>query len=345
MVLIAAKSIFISLDLFLFLRYNIPICFLPDFQYHNELNHQVLALIHRFIKSIRSKNILFVIDQVKIDTEIFKVMGAENESCLYFASSEKIESCDKVTKLFNFYLPLDLNEFKDTALIYIGPHEKLAVDFGCIFFNFESLCIDSKNNLCFNASISRELAKRSKLIDSISCFDHVGILVENPNVKLHVDTAQYIQNMCASNDIIADIIYVGRLNEMKIGNFPDIEFFIHLSCSGRSSFSFIKPIVSPLEFICAKFNLDFWNNQHLRDFESFLAFCDSNKEIFLKNYSEDIDLNGKLVIKSFHELSTQLLSTRKNYSYTGLQISPSFQEMRLHKGANGNSTYYDYESN
>ena len=31
------------------------------------------------------------------------------------------------------------------------------------------------------------------MIDSIFCFDHVGILIENPNIRLHVETAQYLQ--------------------------------------------------------------------------------------------------------------------------------------------------------
>ena len=131
---------------------------------------------------------------------------------------------------------------------------------------------------------------------------------------------------------------------MKIGNFPDIEFFIHLSCSGRPLFSFVKPIVSPLEFLCAKFDLSFWDNQYLRDYENFIAFCDMNKEILLPNYEDHTNMDGQLIVKNFFELSTQISSTRKNNSFNGLEINSSFMEMRLHKGAIGNSTSYDYES-
>lgn len=287
---------------------------------------------------------MVILDQVNSASEVFQQICDDKKLNLYFSSSEKVENCDKITKLFDLYIPLDSTDFKDTSLIYIGPQEKLAIDLGCVFYNQASLFVDSRTNSLFSTSISRELTKRSVMIDSISCFDHVGILIENPNIRLHVETAQYLQKICAANDIIADIIYVGRLNEMKIGNFPDIEFFIHLSCSGRPLFSFFKPIVSPFEFLCAKFNLNFWDYQYLRDYEAFVAYCDMNKEDLLQNYEDQTDMNGQLIIKNFFELSTQVLSTRKNYSYHGLEINTSAKEMRLHKGATGNSTSYDYES-
>ena len=318
---------------------------MPDFDSKNEeLNDQGFLGLPVFIEKIESKYLLVILDQVQIAQEEFKQACFDKEFSLCFSVIENVDNWDKSTKLFDFYFPLDLNDFKDTTLIYIGPHEKLALDLGCIFYNYPSLCIDSKTNLPFDRSIPRELAKRSGLIDSISSFDHLGILVENPNVRLHVEMAQYLQNICAANDIIADIIYVGRLNEMKIGNFPDLEFFIHLSCFGRPLFSFVKPIVSPLEFLSAKFGLDFWDNQYLRDYEAFIAYCDMNKELLLPNCEEHSNIDGQLVIKIFYELSTQLLSTRKNHSYNGLEINSTFQEMRLHQGATGNSTSYDYES-
>lgn len=317
---------------------------MPDFQSENELSDQLFLEISLFVDKIKSKNLLVVIDQIQASYEAFKTICADKEFCLYFACIENVENWDKSTKMFDFYFPLDRNDFKDTSLIYIGPHEKLSLDLGCIFYNHTSLCINSKTRSLFNTSISRELAKKSGSVDAISCFDHVGILIENPNVRLHVITAHYLQNICAANDIIADVIYVGRLNEMKIGNFPDIEFFIHLSCSGRAPFSFLKPIVSPLEFLCAKFELDFWENQYLRDYAAFIAYCDMNKKMLLPNHDDHNNMGGQLIIKSFYELSTQIVSTRKNYSYNGLEINSAFQEMRLHKGATGNSTSYDYES-
>lgn len=331
-------------NLILFFRYDIPVCFLPDFQSKNELNGQIFFEISLFIDQIKSKNLLVITDKILASFEAFEQMCVDKELNLCFSSIENVENCDKSTKIFDFYFPLDRNDFKDTSLIYIGPHEKLALDLGCIFYNHASLCIDSKSQSIFSPSISRELAKKSGFVDAISSFDHVGILIENPNVRLYVEIAHYLQKICAANDIIADVIYVGRLNEMKIGNFPDIEFFIHLSCSGRASFSFVKPIVSPLEFLCSKFNLDFWENQYLRDYSAFIAYCDKEKKMLLPNHEDQENIDGQLVIKSFYELSTQIVSTRKNYSYNGLEINSAFQEMRLHKGATGNSTSYDYES-
>ena len=302
-----------------------------------------MTTIENFVQKLVSKNLLVILDQVDISTAVFEKVCGNEKFILKFSKSPP-NDCKNGIKVFDFYIPFDSSEFTDTSLIYIGPHEKLATDLGCIFFSHDSLRIDSKSFRLFECSISRELTKRCSLIDLISSFDHVGIIVENPNVRLHVETAQYLQNICAANDLIADIVYVGRLNEMKIGNFADIEFFIHLSCAGRPIFHFVKPIVSPLEFICAKFDVNYWENQTLRDYFIFLNFCNQHKSMFLQNNSCDNSLSGQLVLKNFFELSTQLINSRKNYSYTGLEINSIDKEMKLHKGAIGNSTAYDYES-
>lgn len=301
-----------------------------------------MIIIENYVHKLVSKNLLGILDQVDISAVVFEKFCDDKGlilKCVYSSND-----CQNGIKVFDFCIPFDSSEFHDTSLIYIGPHEKLSTDLGCIFFCHDSLRIDSKSSRVFECSISRELTKRSSLINSISSFDHVGILVENPNVRLHVKTAQYLQNICAENDIIADIVYVGRLNETKIGNFADIEFFIHLSCAGRPIFHFIKPIVSPLEFICAKFDVNFWENQTLRDYSIFLNFCDQHKSSFLRNNSYDNSLSDQLVIKNFFELSNQLINSRKKYSYNGLEIKSMDREMKLHKGAIGNSTAYDYES-
>lgn len=298
--------------------------------------------IESFVKKTIAKNLLVIIDQVEIPPTAFEKLCGEMGIILKYARAST--GCQASTKLFDFDIPLSSSEFADTSLIYIGPHEKLSTDLGCIFYNHESLRIDSKTFSLFEGSIARELAKSHALIESIACFDHIGIIVENPNDRLHVQTAQYLQNICAINEIIADIVYVGRLNEMKLGNFADIEFFIHLSCSGRQPFHFVKPIVSPLEFICAKFDINYWDNQSLRDYEIFLKFCDEHKNIFTQNSEYDNSLGGQLVLKSFFELSTQISGARKNYSYNGLEINSINKELKLQKGAVGNSTAYDYES-
>lgn len=322
--------------------YSVPVCFLPDIDSGFEVNLDFLSKVDKFVKSVTSKNLLIIADQVEINRNVFENSCNGIDVNIIFADSES--RCISDTKLFGFYFTLDRDAYIDTALIYIGPHEKLSTDLGCIFYNQESLRINSVTSSCFEGSISRELTKKYGLIDSIRCCDHVGIVVENPNVRLHVETAQYLQNICSANDMIADIIYVGRLNEMKLGNFADIQFFIHLSCAGRPSFSFVKPVVTPLEFICAKFEVDFWEYQNLRDYERFLRYCASHKEIVLPNTQQDNNLGGQLVLKSFFELSSQLVGVRRNYSYGGLEINSINQEMKIHKGAVGNSTGYDYES-
>lgn len=302
----------------------------------------ILSNIETFISSVSSGKILVILDQIEISQSVFLDLCSNSNASVIFASKQPMES--NFSKLFDFYIPCNESDFNEISLIYIGPHERLSSDLGCIFYANNCMRIDSKTMLPFEGSIPRELSKSSGLLDSIRCFDHVGILVENPNVKLHVKVAQYLQNICAANEIIADIIYVGRLNEMKLGNFADIEFFIHLSCYGRDSFSFVKPIVSPLEFLCAKFDLEFWENQVLRDYELFIKYCDQHQSILLQAYNQETNLEGQLVLKNFFELSTQLLNSRKSYSYKGLEINSTDQVLELSRGAVGNSTGYDYES-
>lgn len=324
-------------------------CFLADVNTQNNLYDQIYSEIEMFINLITSENVLVILDQVDIPRSIFEKFVSGKKLNLLFSDTE-ISRVDTdiskySSKILGFQIPIKSSCFEKTSLIYIGPHEKHSTDLGCIFFNHSSLRINSKNFLKFNFVISRELAKRSTIIDSISNFDHIGIIVENPNVRIHVEMAKCLQNICSANDMIADIIYVGRLNEMKLGNFSDIQFFIHLSCAGKLLFKFVIPVVSPFEFICAKFDINFWENQNLRDYEIFLGFYKNNKGIFLSNQEVAMLKNqDQVVVKNFYELSNQLNETRKNYSYSGLKINSIDQEMKLFKGAVGNSTAYDYES-
>lgn len=181
--------------------------------------------------------------------------------------SSPTPSSDASLGLFGFYLPISQDEFSDTALLYVGPHERAATDLGCVFYANSSLRINSSTWEEFKLAIPREMAKRASVTDAISQHSHIGIVVENPNngreqhgvkcqlhcVETHIKVAQLLQRICHCNDIFAVILYVGRLTEAKLGNFADLQSLIHISCSGKARFPFHKPIVSPLEFLCAKF--------------------------------------------------------------------------------------------
>lgn len=324
--------------------YSIPVCFVPDLLSKTRVDEDFVDAIKIFIDGVSSEFLLVILDQVDVPRSVFEALCLNRNFKLIFADQSIQDNCS--TRLLHFNIPVASNDFKNTSLIYLGPHERVSTDFGSIFYHHPSLRFDSNHSsFCQSNSISRDLSKRNGIIDTISHLDNVGIIVENPNINIHVILAQYLQNICAANSIIADIIYVGRLNEIKLGNFADIEFFIHISCAGKPIFSFVKPIVSPFEFLCSKFDIEFWSHQSLRDFDILLKFCDENKNLFFpQSLVNDCGYENRVILKNFYELSSQILEARKRYSYSGLEICPMNHEIKLHKGAVGNSTSYDTET-
>ena len=79
---------------------------LPDFQSKNELNDHIISEISLFIRNCCSKNLLVILDQVNSASEVFQQICDDKKLNLYFSSTEKIENCDKITKLFDLYIPL-----------------------------------------------------------------------------------------------------------------------------------------------------------------------------------------------------------------------------------------------
>lgn len=266
---------------------------------------------------------------------------------IYLKEDEDInnsESNSFATTLFDFNIPLPQDSFNDTAIIYLGPHLKLATDIACIFYHTGSLRINTTNWTIWDNPIVREMSKRFQIFESISNFDHIGIIIENPNIMQHVQLANILQGVCSSNNIFSSIIYVGRLNELKLGNFSDIQAFVHISCIGKPLFSFYHPVISPFEFLCSKLSLNYWDNQILRDNFKLINYCSDVPLPHLNLPSRtSMSCENRLLIKDFYELSAQIFDSRKNFSFNGLEINSSDKNIRLHLGSTGNSTFYDYE--
>lgn len=293
--------------------------------------------IQAFVASSIAERIFLLLDQVSFVPELNindpRIVTVHNNT--------------KETEAFQFYdfcFPLPVEEVKSSAscVIYVGPHLKIATDLNCLCYRQPALLIDSVSGKPFPVHVMRSLSKRSSVIDTAKECTQVGIVVENPNIELHVKLAQILQNLSFANDIFANILYIGRVNEAKIGNFPDLECFVHISCAGKELFTFAKPILTPFEFICAKFAVDFWSKQELRDYELLLQYCtESSAEWIPKKEASSAD--KQVAIKDFHQLTIALESVRDRYTFYGLEIDQGHRDMQLHQGATGNSVSYDHE--
>lgn len=294
----------------------------------------VLAQVQSFLASSSAERIFLLLDQFSIDSSF-------HDPRLTLIS--QIDT-DEGFKFYDFCFPVPVEVVKasSSAIIYVGPHSKIATDAGALCYQMPSLLIDSSTAQPFSVNVMRDLAKRSAAVDLAKDATQVGILVENPNIELHIKLAQLLQNLCFANDIFANILHVGRINEAKIGNFPDLECFLHISCAGKELFTFAKPVLTPFEFICAKFEIDFWANQELRDYTQLVQFCLARGKDWI-SHTESLDADKQVAIKNFSQLTTSFESIRKRYSYYGLSIDQGSRDMQLHKGATGNSVSYDNE--
>ncbi len=304
----------------------------PDIKYQESLSNRIEA----FLASSSAEKIFLVLDQVPFTFESF----VNDSRVVSVQKTEEGVGCKFYE--FNFNSPIEEVKSSSSAVIYVGPHSKIATDLGSLCYQQPALLIDSATGTPFPVNLLRDLAKRSSVIDVAREFTQIGIVLENPNIDLHIKLAQVLQNLCFANDIFANILYVGRVNEAKIGNFPDLECFLHISCAGKELFTFAKPVLSPFEFICAKFSVDFWNSQDLRDFDRLLSYCVERSREWISQ-KQDSDSDKQFAIKDFYQLTIALESTRNRYSYYGLEIDQGTRDMQLHKGATGNSVSYDHE--
>lgn len=322
--------------------YTIPVCFVGT----TEAEVNAVASMKTISKNIQSylasspaEKVFLLIDQAPFPGEV-------NDPRLVTVAKE---TTSEGFAFYDFAFPFPVEEVKTPtcAVIYVGPHVKVAIDLGCLCYHQTPLLIDSCTGEPFCVNVMRDLAKRSAAVDAAKECSHVGIVVENPNIDLHIKLAQLLQNLCFANGVFANILYVGRINEAKVGNFPDLECFVHIACAGKELFSFAKPVLTPFEFICAKFPVDFWSNQELRDYGQLLSYCHKNlvSESDTPGSSQELDgqQDRQVVIKDFHQLTTTFESVRSRYSFYGLEIDQQNRDMQLHKGTTGNSVAYDHE--
>lgn len=261
--------------------------------------------------------------------------------------SNSTQNSPEFTCILGFKIPTDILHHENTSIIYVGPFYRTAVDFGTMFYTRKCLLLDSKSMTPFEINVLRDLSRRNAISESAATFNRFGILVENPSDDLHITLANFLQDLCIANGILSNIIYVGRLTATKLGNFTDVQAFVHISCYGRERFEFHIPVLSPFEFLCSKFGVDFWTQQFLRDYFLLCSHIENHLLPSRSDFAPSHDPDGErrqMILRDTYQMVEMISSSRSGFSYSGLKINTENRPMGLEDGSFGNSAGYDHEA-
>ncbi|XP_031825978.1 diphthamide biosynthesis 2 [Nomia melanderi] len=113
------------------------------------------------------------------------------------------------------------------------------------------------------------LKRRKFLVEKLKDAKVVGIVVATLGIKDYLKILTMIKNILKEKKKKSYILSVGKINPMKLANFPEIDVFVVISCPENEVFDsreFFKPILTPYEVelafnnsrdICTKYCMDF----------------------------------------------------------------------------------------
>ncbi len=97
---------------------------------------------------------------------------------------------------------------------------------------------------------SKEIMRRSYLIEKVKDSSRLGILVGTLGVSRYRDVIDRVQEVIKASGKKSYVFLVGKPNVAKLANFPEIDTFVLVACPETSlvqSREFMQPVVTPLE--------------------------------------------------------------------------------------------------
>ena len=168
---------------------------------------------------------------------------------------------------------LDLADYK---ILFIGEDSPFLTQVlmtinrnPCIRYDPQTACLNLESS-----SMNKRLTKRFLMAEKVKEAQVIGILVGTLAVSSYVNVINDIRDLIESTGRQACIIVVGKLNEAKLANFPEIEVFVNVACPQNTlveSKDFFQPIVTPFELLVALRD-DVWDAaRYTLDFSQLLS--------------------------------------------------------------------------
>lgn len=206
------------------------------------------------------------------------------------------------------------------------------------------------NNETDSITLNKELMKRFALIEKSKDKEIFGILINSPTIQGFQETFQRVKNLLRIHNKKFYNIMINNITEAKLGNFPDVQVFISISCHNHSLYSekdFYRIIITPYELELALDQDKSWENtivlDHSFGFKDILEKEEEKKEenlekkqdfsVVLKNQNDQIQVRQIF----------QTLDLFEQKTFKGLDITQEAQVGMAVQGLHGIASEYSDE--
>ncbi|CAK82835.1 unnamed protein product (macronuclear) [Paramecium tetraurelia] len=196
------------------------------------------------------------------------------------------------------------------------------------------------------------IIKRTKQVEEASECKCFGILINNSTAKYTKNAYKACKQILKNNQKKYFTFSMNSLNEAKLGNFPEIEAYIIISCYRNSIIDtkkYYKLIITPFQLLQAFSDVKYIVESDL----SLLAQeqqLEGNQEVQNEQINKQEESTALLAQNNENQLIAldkifQTLDFYKNRQYQGLQIRENLEPAQLEIGLTGIASCYEKEGN
>lgn len=101
-------------------------------------------------------------------------------------------------------------------------------------------------------SVNRQLMKRFLMMEKVKEAKIIGVLVGTLAVQYYGELIEKLNKLLRHMGRQGLIVCVGKLNECKLANFPEIDLFVNVACAQTTIVDckeFYQPVVTPFELV------------------------------------------------------------------------------------------------
>ena len=325
------------------------------------LQQRIIFLLENLKKSSQNEKILVLLDQnlQHKNNEILEIFLKNYEKTHIFSSfmpKNTKEIPNNINPLFlGYYSNFSLTS--STHIIFIGDETspflmKIGLLLGKLphkSFHFisdnENFKDDSEN------FVRKELMKRFSLIEKSREKQVYGILINSPTLIQFQEIFIRMKTLLKLHNKKFYTLMINNITEAKLGNFPDIEVFVILSCPNHSIYTekeFYRLIITPYELELALDSERKWENSVVLDFNfGFKDTLPENKNIGEEPEEEKKeglqvvlkDPNDKIQVRQVF----QTLDLFEQKTFKGLEIEQNVPVAMAVKGLRGIASEYEDE--
>ncbi|CAD8087885.1 unnamed protein product [Paramecium primaurelia] len=320
----------------------------------------------------QSDNIMYVLPYFEYDSAalIKSIESIEQSSWVLFDQKYDHIQIDESKHIFlQFQKQLNQQQIQHIAcgyhaaelrkqLIFIGSEDSELLQRFILHFEYGKIekCYIIDPITCQHQILSINqmplIIKRTKQVEEASECKCFGILINNSTAKYTKNAYKACKQILKNNQKKYFTFSMNSLNEAKLGNFPEIEAYIIISCYRNSIIDtkkYYKLIITPFQLLQAFSDVRYLVQSDLSLLEQEQQQED-NQIIQKEQINKQEECTALLAQNNENQLIAldkifQTLDFYKNRQYQGLQIRENLEPAQLEIGLSGIASCYEKEGN